>query len=168
MRHGLPILLALAGALTAGCATSPTLTTAERLELYRQHAGPPVLSFRLERSIGPTINWTPLGDQALAVWTTANRGHLLELRNRCSGMSMASNISLTNRMGQVTARFDSVLPRTATGFVPVGSGTCRIETIRPIDGRALRDAKRELREANIIEQSAAPPPTDEGAPPDGT
>jgi hypothetical protein len=143
------------------------MTTEERLALYRQHAGAPVLSFRLERTIG-TIQWTPLGDQALAVWNTANRGHLLELRNRCSGMRMASNISITNRMGQVTARFDSVLPRTATGLVPVGTGTCRIETIRPLDGRTLRDAKREIREATIIEQSEAPPPTDETPPADGT
>lgn len=164
MCHKIPRLLMLAVAVAAGCATSPSMTTQERLALYREHAGPPVMSFRLERMVG-THNWTPLGDQALVLWTTPSRGHLIEMRTRCSGMSMASRISITNRMGQVTARIDSVVPRTATGIVPVGSGTCRIDTIRQVDGRALRDAKREMREADYIEQSQAPPPTDETTPP---
>jgi len=159
MRCLLPAVLALAAAATTGCATSPTLTQQERLELYRQHAAAPVLSFRLDRMVG-THNWTPLGDQALVVWSSANRGHLIEMRTRCSGMAMASRIAITNRSGQVTARVDSVVPRTATGLVPVGSGTCRIDTIRPLDGQAIRDAKRELREATYIEQSEAPPPAD--------
>ncbi len=168
MRYKLPALLMLAGTIAAGCASSPTMSTQERLAFYREHAGPPVMSFRLERIVG-TQNWTPLGDQALVLWSTASRGHLIEMRTRCSGMSMASRIAITNRMGQVTARIDSVLPRTATGFVQSGSGTCRIDTIRPIDARTLRDARRELREAEYIEQSAAPPPTDEPTPPaDGT
>ncbi|HEY1140111.1 MAG TPA: DUF6491 family protein [Lysobacter sp.] len=159
MRYVFPALLVLAAAAAPGCATSPTLTQQERLELYRQHAAAPVLSFRLDRIVG-THNWTPLGDQALVVWSSANRGHLIEMRTRCSGMAMASNIAITNRSGQVTARMDSVVPRTATGLVPVGSGTCRIDTIRPLDGQAIRDAKRELREATYIEQSEAPPPAD--------
>jgi hypothetical protein len=164
MRYLLPALLAFAAAAASGCATSPTLTQQERLALYREHAGAPVMSFRLERMVG-THNWTPLGDQALVLWSSASRGHLIEMRTRCSGMAMASRIAITNRMGQVTARVDSVVPRTATGLVPVGSGTCRIDTIRPLDGRAIRDAKRELREASYIEQSEPPPPNDT---PEGT
>jgi len=150
-----PTLLVLTIAAVAGCSTAPTLTQQERLALYHDHAGPPVLSFRLERLVS-THNWTPLGDQALVVWSSANRGHLIEMRNRCSGMTMASRIAITNRRGQVTAGMDSVVPRTATGLVPVGSGTCRIDTIRPLDGRAIRDAQRELREANYIEQADGP------------
>ncbi|MBU8976059.1 hypothetical protein JI752_007860 [Lysobacter sp. MMG2] len=152
MRYTAPLLLAIAAALAAGCATSPTLDTQERLALYREHAGAPVPSFRLERMTG-TQNWTPLGDQALAVWSSASRGHLLELVNRCPAMSSASGIAITNRGGQVTARVDAVMPRTATGLVAVGSGTCRIDSIRPLDGRSLRDAKRELREADMVERS---------------
>lgn len=159
MHHKVPVLLVLAGTLAAGCATSPGLTQQDRLALYREHAGAPVMTFRLERIIG-THNWTPLGDQAVVVWTSATRGHLLEMRTRCSGLAMASRISITNRMGLVTARLDSVLPRTATGPIPVGTASCRIDTIRPLDGRTIRDAKRELREADYIEQDQAPPPTD--------
>src|SRR5262245_29002015 len=98
--------LVLAAALAA-CSTAPTLTTQERLALYRAHAGPPVLSFRLDH-INRMHNWTPLGDQTLAIWTTANRGHLLELRTRCPGMLMSPRLSITNTMGQVTARMDRV------------------------------------------------------------
>ncbi len=167
MRHVYAVLLGLTGTLAAGCSTTPTLGTPERLALYREHAQAPVPSFRLTRMTG-TQNWTPLGDQALAVWSSANRGHLIELRVRCPGMRMASNIAITNRTGTVTARIDSVLPRTATGLIPVGSGTCRIETIRPLDAATLRDAQRELRNAEYIEQSAVPSGTEEVGPSPGT
>ena len=150
MRHAPLLLLALA--VIAACSHGPTLTTQERLDLYRQHSGAPVLSFRLERMTG-TQQWTPLGDQALAVWSSANRGHLLELRNRCPGMLSAGGIAITNSLGQVTARMDSVVPRR----VGASGLSCRIDTIRPIDGRALREAKRELRDAQIIDRSQAPP-----------
>ena len=150
MRHAPLLLLTLV--TVAGCSHGPTLTTQERLDLYRQHSGAPVLSFRLERMTG-TQQWTPLGDQALAVWSTANRGHLLELRNRCPGMLSAGGIAITNSLGQVTARMDSVVPRR----VGASGLSCRIDTIRPIDGRSLREAKRELRDAEIIDRSAAPP-----------
>ena len=150
MRHAPLLLLALA--VIAACSHGPTLTRQERLDLYRQHSGTPVLSFRLERMTG-TQQWTPLGDQALAVWSSANRGHLLELRNRCPGMLSAGGIAITNSLGQVTARMDSVVPRR----VGASGLSCRIDTIRPIDGRALREAKRELRDAQIIDRSQAPP-----------
>lgn len=146
----------LAAVAMAACSHGPTLTTQERLELYRAHAGAPVMSFRLDRMTGMQ-QWTPLGDQALAVWSSGSRGHLLELRNRCPSMLSAGGISITNSLGNVNARMDSVVPRTA------GMRTsCRIDSIRPIDGSALRDAKRELRDAQIVDRSTAP--ADEGAP----
>jgi hypothetical protein len=145
-------IFTLAGGLCA-CSHGPTLSTEDRLALYREHAGAPVNSFRLDRTPG-IQNWTPLGDQAVAVWQSSNRGFLLELRNRCSGLGPASRISITNSLSQVATRLDSVVPRSATGSA-VGMA-CRIETIRPIDGSALREAKRELREAEYIYRSAAP------------
>ena len=144
------LVLPLVAAALAACATGPTLTTQERLDLYRAHAGAPVMSFRLDRMTG-TQQWTPLGDQALAVWSSANRGHLIELRSRCPSMLSAGGISLTNSLGNVT-RMDAVVPRTAGGM----RNTCRIDTIRPIDGSALRDAKRELREAQLVDRSTVP------------
>jgi len=154
-RHAL--LFSILALALAACATGPTLTPQERLDLYRAHSGAPVMSFRLERMTG-TQQWTPLGDQALAVWSSASRGHLLELRNRCPGMLSAGGISITNSMGNVTARMDSVVPR----MVGASNRGCRIDTIRPIDARALRDAKREMRDAQIVDRSTAPP--DDAAP----
>lgn len=136
--------------ILSACATT-RLTPAERFALYQTHAGEPVSSFRLTRN----FSWTPLGDQALAVWTGVNQGHLLEMRSRCSGLGFASNITITNSMGQVSARFDSVIPRTGAGpSQQTQTQQCRIWSIRPLDTAALNDAKRELREAQAIEREA--------------
>jgi len=151
------LVLAALAVTVAACSTGPTLSAPERLDLYRAHSGAPVMSFRLDRPTGMQ-QWTPLGDQALAVWSGANRGHLLELRNRCPGMLSAGGISITNSLGNVTARMDSVVPR----MVGASNRGCRIDTIRPIDGRSLRDAKREIREAQLVDRSTAPP--DDGTP----
>jgi hypothetical protein len=137
------------------CSHGPSLSTEDRLALYREHSGEPVGAFRLDRTLG-TRNWTPLGDQALAVWQSSNTGFLLELRSRCTGLSTASRIAITNLGGQVSARTDRVVPGTVGGARP-GLASCRIEIIRPIDGSALREAKRELRDAEYLEREAAPP-----------
>ncbi|WP_313341716.1 DUF6491 family protein [Stenotrophomonas sp.] len=131
----------LAVATLGGCATSPTMTTQDRFNLYVQHAGPPVQSFQLTRFVRHT-QWTPLGDRALAIWTSSSRGHLLELRGRCTGLSIAHTVQITNSFGTVSARWDSVIPRTMSVAMPQ---SCRIIRIRPLDGTAIRDARREMR-----------------------
>jgi hypothetical protein len=131
----------LAVATLAGCATSPSMTTQDRFNLYVQHAGPPVQSFQLTRFVRHT-QWTPLGDRALAIWTSSSRGHLLELRGRCTGLSIAHTVQITNSFGTVSARWDSVIPRTMSVAMPQ---SCRIIRIRPLDGTAIRDARREMR-----------------------
>ena len=146
------LVLPMLAVALAACSTAPTLTTQERLDLYRAQSRAPVRSLRPDRMTGMQ-QWTPLGDQALAVWSSGNRGHLLELRNRCPGMLSAGGISITNSLGNVTARMDSVVPR----MVGASNRGCRIDSIRPIDGRALRDAKREIRDAQIVDRSTAPP-----------
>lgn len=156
MRYALPSLL-LATTLAA-CSHGPTLTSEERLSLYREHAGEPIASFTLDRT--GMQRWTPLDDQTLAVWSTSTRGHLIELRNRCPRMSSSPRLAFTNAMGTVTARMDSVVTR-GPGGSTAGVNACRIETIRPLDGTAIRDAKRELLEYDVIERSEAPP--EEGA-----
>ncbi|MDR0181881.1 DUF6491 family protein [Lysobacter arvi] len=147
--------VSIVAAALAACSHGPTMTTQERLALYREHAGAPVTSFRLDRATGMQ-QWTPLGDQALALWSSANRGHLIELRQRCPSMLSAGGVSITNSLGNVT-RMDSVVPRTAGGV----RNACRIDTIRPLDGRALRDAKREIRDAQLIDRATVP--ADDGA-----
>lgn len=152
------IVLSLA-LLSTGCAHSGSaLTTAERVELYRAHAGAPVASFNIDRVAGVN-RWTPLGDQALAIWNTANRGYLLEFRTRCNGLSFASSITISNSAGLVNARLDSVQPRAANGSTI--SQPCRISSARPLDGRALNDAKRELRDASVVDRPEGVTPEEE-------
>ena len=142
-------VLALVLLLGACAHSGPTLTTAERLELYRAHAGQPVASFNIDRIAGVT-RWTPLGDRALAIWNTPNQGYLLEFRVPCSGLSFAGSITISNSLGRVNPRLDSVQPRAANGSAI--SQPCRISSARPLDGRAINDAKRELREASVVDR----------------
>ena len=136
--------LALAAALVAmtaaGCATDAGLRDEQRLALYRQHAGEPVASFQY---FGRLSGWTPLGDRALAVWTRPSQAYLLELTGSCLDLEYANAITVTHQSGRVHARFDDVLVLgTNTMRIP-----CRIEQIRHVDGAALKQAEREMREA---------------------
>lgn len=152
-------LAVLTTLLAGACAhPGPTLTSAEQLELYRAHAGAPVASFSINRVAGVN-RWTPLGDQALAIWNTPSRGYLLEFRSRCSGLAIASSITISNSLGMVNPRLDSVQPRAANGSAI--SQPCRISSARPLDGRALSEAKRELREASVIERDPDVVPEEE-------
>ena len=152
------VLSALVASLAACAHSGPSLDTAQRLEIYRAHAGPPVASFQINRVAGVT-RWTPLGDQALAIWNTPAQGYLLEFRARCAGLSIASSITISNSLGMVNARLDSVQPRAANGSAI--SQPCRISSARPLDGRALSEAKRELRQASVIDRPEGVVPEEE-------
>jgi len=142
------LLLALGLALTA-CATTPHGSDAEKLAPYRAQAGKPVNDFRY---FGNLTGWTPLGDSALVVWTRPGEAFLLELYGPCSSLGFAQAITLSNTMGRVSARFDSVSV--------LGGGTshmdmpCRIHTIRPLDTNGLKQAQQELREAKVVDRKA--------------
>jgi len=144
------IPLALLAFALAGCATAGKQTDAEKLALYRGHAGEPVKDFQY---FGRLNGWTPLGDDALAVWTKPSEGYLLELSGPCQDLDYAMAITITQFGNRVSARFDDV--------VPVGAGTagikipCRIQTIRPLDVKALRASQKELREAAVEERKSS-------------
>jgi hypothetical protein len=135
-------------AVVAACTTSPRMTPAERLEFYRAHAGEPVRSFS---SMGRLWGWRAIGDSALTVWTSSDRGFLLELASRCPEMPFATKIGVTNRGGQVSAGFDSVVvPRRGTSASPTA---CRIGTIRPLDTRVVKETKRDLQDVDAVERT---------------
>lgn len=138
----------LAAVVLSACATAGKLSSGEKLALYRSHAGAPVKDFRYYGSLN---GWTELGDSALAVWTRPNEAWLLSLSGPCMDLSFAPAISVTNMMGQVSARFDRVIVH---GGGPVGHVPCRIETIQPLDVKALRASEKELREAKLAERAA--------------
>ena len=138
-----PLIVAAALAVT-GCATTGKLSDQQRLDIYRSHAGEPVSSIRY---FGSFIGWTSLGDRALALQTRPNENWLLELDGPCQNLDFANTIGLTSRMNQVDARFDRVLVR--DGF----PGGCRIASIRPLDGKALKAEMSELRKAEAAERA---------------
>lgn len=135
----------LATALLSACAGTPRMSDAERLQLHRSHAGEPVPGFHLP---GQLNGWTALGDEALVVWTRPREAWLLELTGPCNDLRHATALSLTSTGSRVQARFDSVLPL-GPMVGQVGRVPCRIETIRPLDTAALRQAGDALREARI-------------------
>jgi hypothetical protein len=150
--RNLPVVLAALLALTA-CSTSPRMTSAERLELYRTHAGDPVRSVSVPTRLW---GWRSLGDDTLAIWTRSDRGYLVELVNRCPEMPFAKKIGLTNRNGRVWAGFDSVIVQRSGR--PTDPTLCRIRTMRPIEPSAVSESRRDLEEVDLV---------DGGAPPDG-
>ena len=147
MKTSLAIVALLAIALGA-CATTG-MSDSDKLALYRSHAGAPVNSFHY---FGQINGWTPLGDSALAVSTRPSQAYLLELYGPCPDLDYAPAISLSNMMSRVSARFDNV-------YVHGGGSSsmripCRIETIRPLDVKALKQAQKNLREAKLVERDA--------------
>ena len=140
----------MACALVA-CATTGRMTSAERLDLYRAHAGEPVKDFQY---FGSLNGWTELGNSALAVWTRPNQAYLLELGGPCLELDFAPAISITNLMGRVSTGFDKVL---VLGGPDTGVRVpCRIQSIRPLDIKALRAQEQQLRQARLEERQDEP------------
>lgn len=137
----------------AGCASSPRQTDAQRLAMYRAVAAAPVKDFRF---FGELTGWTPLGDGALAVSPRLNETYLLTLSGPCPDLDYAQAIVISSMNGQVSADFDKV--------TPVGAGTsgphipCRIDTIQPVDGKALKASQQALREASVVQRADADTP----------
>lgn len=151
MRRTLALLVAML--LVAACATtSQRLTPAERLEWYRAHAGEPVRSFHVH---GRLWGWRSLGDGALTIWTRSNQGYLVELFGRCPDLAFATTLGLTSRTSRVTAGFDSIVVQRSGA--PGSRTTCRIDTIRPLNTRVVKEAKRDLQDAEVVERDPSVP-----------
>ena len=148
------LLLLTSLLLMTACAEQPRMTPAERLELYRAHAGEPVSGFQYTGSLW---GWRSLGDGALAVWTRSNQGYLVELTGRCQDLAFALSIGLTSSMGgRVSAGFDRVIVRLPTNRSPNRVG-CTIRTIRPINTQVVKESKGDLGEGDITERDASIP-----------
>jgi hypothetical protein len=142
------ILTAALAATLAACSGLPRQSAAERLALYRANAGEPVSSFLL---LGSGVDgWTDLGTDAVAVWPRANEVYLLELNGPCLDLDFADAISVTSSGSRVYAGFDDV--RVLGG----GTGSirlpCRINTIRPVNVAAIKEADKARRAASSVER----------------
>lgn len=142
------LFIALTAALAA-CASTPRLSDSDRYALYQGHAGQPVDSFRY---FGEINGWTPLGNQALVVWTRPNQAYLLDLFGPCQDLDYAPAITVTNMMGEVSSRFDKVIVRGGGGN-PVRF-PCRISKIRAIDVKAVKQAESDMRKAATADRDA--------------
>lgn len=146
----------LAGAAVAlalaACATGPRLSDAQKLDLYRAHAGAPVKDFHYFNDLN---GWTDLGDSALAVWTRPSEAYLLELWGPCPDLQFTPAIGLTSQFGTVSANFDEVRVLRQPGTGP--AVPCRIKEIRPLDVKGLRASERELRQVQQQERTQQAP-----------
>jgi hypothetical protein len=132
--------MALAGFAASGCASNPKARDAERLALYRSHAGETVKGFQYYARFS---DWTSLGDRAVAIWVGPGRAWLLDLDGPCSDLNFAHAIKLSSNNGRVSARFDTV--QAVQRGLP--SMPCRIKEIRPIDVKALRAEEKAMRQS---------------------
>lgn len=128
------VLVALAGCATGGSTRGPAQREAEQLERYREFAGAPVKDFHFWQ----LVRWEVLGQYDLVVWTNPREAYLLHVARPCSGLDFAQTIALTSTQQRVFARFDSVL---------FENQRCRIAEIRPVDGKAYKQARREAKAA---------------------
>lgn len=119
----------------------------ERSALYQRNAGAPVPSFSYSSD---KLQWRVLSDNSLAVWIQMDQASLVEFRNGCPGLRWAREISISNANKTVTAGVDSV--RILSPLPDRKS--CKISTIRPLDLQAINDARRDLREAQMVERSS--------------
>lgn len=134
---------ALLAALAAMPAVADRLARQEAaLARFQQFAGEPVKrmpSFTL-------TDWRPLGKTHLAVFRGPVTAWLITVREPCIGLDWARAIAITSTGGTVSPRFDRVVFRDG-----IGPGArredCRIEEIRPVDYRKVRDAERAARAA---------------------
>ncbi len=146
MNRLLPLAVLSACLALVGCATTGRLAMADKLQLYREHAGSaqPNLQY-----FGSLNGWTDLGDSALAVWTRPGEAYLLELSGTCPDLSSSVAIGLTSSMGRVSVPFDKVIVR-GTGGLP--TVPCPIRSIRKLDVKALKADEKALRQAQVQER----------------
>jgi hypothetical protein len=138
MKILLPTMVATTLAL-ASCASTPSMSDDQKLALYRAHAGAPVSGFHY---FGRFDSWTDIGDQAVAIWTRPSEAWLLELSGPCSGLEFTPVIGVSSQTGVVSAHFYSVLVRNNG----MHDFPCTIQTIRPLDTKAIKQAERTARD----------------------
>ncbi|HEY4365797.1 MAG TPA: DUF6491 family protein [Steroidobacteraceae bacterium] len=130
---GACLLFGAAAFITACSSGSPRRTSdAEELQRYSQYAGEPISSFSL---LGGLYNWSSLGKDKVAVWTTSSQAYLLTVQLPCNELPFAQRIGVTSAGSTVSKGLD---------FVKVGHQKCPIAEIRPIDYRRMQqDAKQQ-------------------------
>lgn len=134
-RHLVGVLALLATVALSACASSPERLQYRQQELaiYEKHAGAEVDRIRSFRLSG----WQSVSNRSLLLEARLNEWYLVDVFEPCLDLPFATTIGVKTSMNVVQAKFDSIL---------VNGQQCRIERIRPIDQRAVRDELKVLRE----------------------
>lgn len=130
------LTMSLRAAIVLSCAllaTSASVTAREsdeeRIARYEQFAGEPIAqvkNFQLWRH-------ELLDDNRLMVWGKPGQTYLLTFREPCTEISWARALGLSSTLGTVKADYD---------YVSARGQRCYIKTIRPVNERAMREAKK--------------------------
>lgn len=108
---------------------------AERLAQFQKYAEAPIKDFRYFQLIG----FETLSDHTVAVWTGVNKVYLIKLKPPCPDIDFADTLSLGSSQTHLfTQRFDTVR---------FGRDRCMVDTIRPVDYKAMRSAARAAKES---------------------
>jgi hypothetical protein len=138
-----PALSLALGACTGMSRAERAQARLEEIDLYVQNAGEPISSFNF---LGRLEEWHNLDDNRLVVRTSFNDAYLIKVMGPCHELSSVLTVGLTSRGGFVGLG-DSVI---------AGRDRCPITEIRPVDYKAVREAKRlaakERKEARAAEQ----------------
>jgi hypothetical protein len=126
------LLSLCAAAAGTGCASpgvGPRERELARLEEVEPHAGAPVQDFHF----WSIDRWEGLGPEHVMIWTRPNEAWLIRVRLPCNGLEFAQSIGLSSTQNHVYRAHDAVL---------FEHQRCRIAELRPVDGRALKQARR--------------------------
>ena len=126
-----PIIPLLAALSLAACATTGP-TDSERLALYMTHAGEPVKQVRYINPMG----WERVDGEHLVLNMRPRESYLLTLSGDCLDWGTGSPfLTINSQTGWLTPKFDSI----KVSGSPIN---CRIEEMRPVDVKAIREAEK--------------------------
>lgn len=122
-------MLAVLPALFLSLAPTAQASDDSQLAKFEQFAEAPVDQFTYYNLTG----YQSLDDLTLAVWTGVSEVYLIKLMPPCPDFNFASAIGLDGSQAHVfSARFDTVT---------VGNHVCNVESIRPVDYKAMQKAE---------------------------
>jgi len=120
-------LLIPAIVLLAACSTGLLKRDSQPLH-YEDYAGEPVQSFR----IVAMDSWEPVSRNQLLLWNAPSEAYLLTVWSTCNNLMFANAVRVSS-----TAREVSRVEQ-----VTVDGMRCPIESIRPVDVKAMRADRR--------------------------
>jgi hypothetical protein len=129
--------LALAAALVAApvlAAQDDVVIRSTRAQV-EAFAGAPVETVA-RKPLRNNERWETIPDYGVLIWVSASRAYLVDLERgdpRCADLSSEYLMRLNSGAHWLSSR---------SGTIELHNGWCEIEQIRPVDARALRQARR--------------------------